>query len=167
MDLVKNGIRKISSEVHSLASSISRARRTRNRLRKARDTFTKNDLLRHTPNKHYPDDVREYWRNHYGKAIDPLWHVACANLTGREDVRYVPHDIWFEEILPFFNKMSMRPAYLDKNLTDILCADTNAPETIVKRIHGRYYSGGNAWISREAAVEAIIGGNREQIIKPS
>src|SRR5687768_404236 len=63
--------------------------------------------------------------------------------------------------------MSMRPAYLDKNLTDILFADTNAPETIVKRIHGRYYSGGNAWISREAAVEAIIGGNREQIIKPS
>lgn len=167
VDLLHSGHRTLTSNVHRLAEWILRMRRQRKRLRKGTDAFRRNDLLRDTPNKRYRHDVREFWRKHYGKAVNPLWHVACANVTGKEDVRYVPHHIWFEEILPFFNKMPMRAAYIDKNLSDLLLTNAVAPETIVRRMHGRYYRSDNEWISRDAALAAILRGNREQIIKPS
>jgi hypothetical protein len=144
-----------------------RTRRQQKRFRQYRKAFRPNDLLRATPNSRYPQDTREFWRKHYGKDINPFWHVACANVTGQEDVRYVPTYLWFDEILPFFNKMSMRPAYVDKNLSDVLLGPVHAPATIVRRMHGRYYRSDNEWISRDAALAEIKSGGPEQIIKPS
>lgn len=167
MTLIESSYRKLRSNIHELKELLSRYHRQRTRLRKGRNQFARNNLLRETTNKEYPLEVDAYWRTHYGKPVDPIWHIACANVTGNEDVRYVPHHIWFEEILPFFNKLSMRPAYIDKNLTDILLSVSDAPRTTVKRIHGRYYDRDHNWISRERALDAILSGGREQIIKPS
>lgn len=167
MTLIENSYRQLRSNVDEFKELLSRYRRQQARLRKGRNQFARNNLLRETANKEYPHEVGAYWRTHYGKRVDPMWHIACANVTGKEDVRYVPHHIWFEEILPFFNKLSMRPAYIDKNLTDILLSAPNTPGTTVKRIHGHYYDRDHNWISRDRALDAILSGSREQIIKPS
>ena len=153
--------------MHGVVTWALRTRRHRKRISRYRAAFGRNNLLRDTPTPQYQDTVREFWQAHYGKTVNPLWHVACANVTGTEDVRYVPNDIWFDEILPFFNKMSMRPAYIDKNLADLLLGNPRAPATIVRRMHGQYYDSSNQWISRDAALAAILGGPPEQIIKPS
>jgi hypothetical protein len=167
MELIENGYKKIRSSINRNGARAIRSLRQRRRLKEGRELFIKNDLLGKTPNRRYLQEIDEYWRKHYGKAVDPLWHVVCANVIGKEDVRYIPHHIWFDEIIPFFNKMSMRPAYLDKNLSDILLSNVTVPETVVKRIHGRYYNRDYNWISREAALSDILSGQREQIIKGS
>jgi hypothetical protein len=162
-----NPLRPFASGLRRAIRWAMRTRRQQKRLDRYRDLFSRNNLLRDTPNPQYPQEVREFWEQHYGRPVNPLWHLACANVTGREDVRYVPNDTWFDEILPFFNKMSMHPAYTDKNLSSRLLGAARAPVTIVRRMHGQYYTDSYQWISREAALAAITGGSAEQIIKPS
>jgi hypothetical protein len=136
-------------------------------LREGKKLFRKNNLLKRTHSKHYSLRIKEYWRNHYGKPVNPLWHMIYANVIGKQDVRYIPHHIWRVEIHPFFNKIPMKHALLDKNLSDVLFNGYNAPETIIKRMHSRYYGYDNKPISRKDAIDRIYSGPPEQIIKAS
>lgn len=167
MNLLRSGVRELSSRAAGVIKWGLRANRQRRKLRAYREAFRKNHLLRDTPDNRYPQAIADYWQTHYGTAVHPFWHVVCANVTGKEDVRYVPTDIWFDAILPFFNKMPMRDAYVDKNLSDRLLGPAHAPATILRRMHGRYYRSNTEGISREAALAAILDGPSEQIIKPS
>src|SRR5690606_32726458 len=90
-----------------------------------------------------------------------------ANFTGKEDVRFVPHDIFFDEMLPYFNKMPMRDGYLDKNLPSLLLGGPESPITSVRRIHDRYYDGNYRRISRNEALASILAGGERQVIKPA
>ena len=160
-------MKRLTSGVRRALASALRTRVQRKRASRYRQLFDKHNLLRATPNPGYPQEVRAYWQVHYGKDVNPLWHIACANVTGKEDVRYLPNDIWFDEILPFFNKMSMHPAYSDKNLAEVILGRVDAPDTIVRRMHGQYYDRDHRPMPRDAAQAAILGGGAAQIIKPS
>lgn len=117
----------------------------------------------------YVQRVQEYWKTHYGRAIDPLSHVAFAAIIGREDVRYIPNDIWYQDVLPVFNDLSMRPVYRDKNLADTLLRldGVRTPARVLKLMHGVYYDGANQPLSRAAAAERLRRGPARQIVKPS
>lgn len=161
-----NPWRSLISAMRTAARSALRARRRRIRRGRYRATFDRHRLLRATPDPLYPRAVRTYWRQHYGRAVHPFWHIVCANVTGREDVRYIPTDTWFDEILPFFNRMDLRDAYIDKNLANLLLGDIPAPRTTVRRIHGEYYDPDGTWITPENALTRILDGGAEQVIKP-
>ncbi|HRP07030.1 MAG TPA: sugar-transfer associated ATP-grasp domain-containing protein [Gemmatimonadales bacterium] len=160
--------------LHAIGAGLRRAlgpalrrRLQRKRHNRYREAFGRNGLLRDPPDPRYVNDVRAFWAAHYGEAIHPFWHIACANATGKVDVRYIPTDIWFEDVLPFFNRMDMREAYIDKNLADLILGDPAAPRTVIRRIHGEYYDHGHGWIDRNAVPGMILDGGPEQIIKPS
>ncbi len=130
--------------------------------------FKENNLLDTTSNKSYRRKIKEYWTTHYGKPVNPMWHIACANVIGKEDVRYIPHHIWLEEIYPFLNNLTMHRAYVDKNLSDIFIKTKyKTPRTVIKRMHSRYYCSENLPISRDKALKRILAGPPEQIIKAS
>lgn len=162
--MAKSGL--VVSSLRRLAGNVLRDRLGRWRNREYRRRFGQSGLLRAT-NPEYLDAAREYWLKHYGKAGDPLWFTAIANVTGVEDVRFVPNDLWFHEILPYFNKMAMRAGYLDKNLSGLLLDNADTPITTVRRIHDNYYDAAYRLISREAALAAILAGGERQVIKPS
>ena len=82
-------------------------------------------------------------------------------------MRFIPNHIWWNEILPFLNRLDMRPAYNDKNLADLLIGSCAGPRTILKRMHGRYYSPDNKVIKRSDALRSILLGPEKQIIKAS
>lgn len=157
---------KLASGMYRTIARVMHVRKLRRENRGFREMFGRNNLLRVT-SREYRDDIQRFWRTHYGKDVKMLWHVACANVTGHEDVRYIPNDVWYEELLPFFNKAAMRAAYIDKNIAGLLLGNVNAPDTIVRRIHGEYYDNNGERISRDDARAAIHAGHREQIIKPS
>ena len=118
--------------------------------------------------ENYLEEIKRNWKKHYGRTVDPLWHIAIANYTGKEDWRYIPQNLWFTEVLPCFNNMSMRPAYLDKNLADILMnINMRMPETVVKRMHGRYYTADNTWLPASDACQLIQNETEDMIIKSS
>ena len=158
----------MKSIVCRLAKEFRRWRRQRRRVRQGARLFGVNDLLRDGANKPYRGEIQAYWRAHYfGRPVHPLWHIACASISGVKDVRYIPNHEWFEEILPFFNELSMRAAYRDKNLSDVFLGGTPAPQTAVKRMHGHYYGADNQPVSSAEVHRRVVGGQRDWIVKPS
>jgi hypothetical protein len=126
-----------------------------------------NAVLASKPSAAYVRDIGRYWEQHFGRRVNPRWHMACANVTGIEDVRYIPHDVWWDDVLPFFNNPSMRAAYSDKNLYNILLRNYDAPESVLKRVNGRYYDADNRVVSRDTALDRICSDGSSKIIKPS
>jgi hypothetical protein len=153
--------------VHQLSSTMSRLRRTRERRMRYADMVRKNPRLAAARNPRFVAEVRRFWERHYGRAIDPRWPVTCANVTGVEDVAYMAHDVWRDEVIPLFNDLAMWDAYSDKNLYSRLLDTCEAPAAIVKRMRGRYYDGGDRPIPRDEVVERICADRSDRIIKPS
>ncbi len=84
--------------------------------------------------------IQSFWKMNYGLCIDPRWHMAFAAVTGREDPRFISHDVWVEDILPCFNRLDFRPAYLDKNLARRLAEPEWEVPSVLKVMKGRCYS---------------------------
>ena len=114
----------------------------------------------------YIKDVKFYWKENYGKEIDPVLHLAFYNLTGKKDLRVVPMPEMWNEILPYFNDMDIRVGYSDKNIYDRLISPTNTPDTILKRVRGLYFNHKNDILTKNEAAETLKQYN-EFIIKPS
>ncbi|MCL4764325.1 MAG: hypothetical protein KJ018_21530, partial [Burkholderiales bacterium] len=115
----------------------------------------------------YLRDVQRYWTQHSGRRVDTRWHTAFFNVTGVEDVRFVPHFVWWDELLGMFNDRTLRAAYGDKNLYRLLLHHESMPATVVKRMHGRYYDAGHRPLPRGAVVERIVADGVDRIVKPS
>lgn len=155
------------SALYRLLKGLRRLKRHRDQVKRAKRVFGVKSPVRDHANKAYREEIKAYWKEHFGKPVHPAWHIACANVTGIKDVRYIPTNHWFDEILPFFNNMDMRPAYRDKNLSDVLLRYTRIPGTVIKRMHGWYYGHDNKPITPFEANQRIQDGPHGCIIKPS
>lgn len=105
------------------------------------------------------EELKSFWTTRYGTATNDLWHAAFKNLLGVWDVRFIPHDVWWTDILPAFNDFDYYPAYLDKNMSDILIDSSGVvktPETIIRRIDGNYYDQEYNPINRNAAQDKLF-----------
>ncbi|QKQ24981.1 sugar-transfer associated ATP-grasp domain-containing protein [Candidatus Reidiella endopervernicosa] len=69
--------------------------------------------------------------------------------------------------MPFFNDLTLRPTYLDKNLSDSFLSITQSPATLIKRMHGHYYDADNQPLTSSAAHQRLIDASQPQIIKGS
>jgi hypothetical protein len=139
----------------------------RRRAKEDARSFGVKGLFRDDANRLYRDEIKTYWREHYGRPVYPLWHIAYANVIGIKDVRYIPTHEYREEIVPFFNELDMRPAFRDKNLSDVFLSYTQAPQTIIKRMHGRYYGADNQPLTSAVAKQRLLTGQHDWIVKPS
>lgn len=113
------------------------------------------------------DEVQDFWLKNYGKKINPINHIAYMNLLDKKDVRIVPSYEMWNEIIPFFNDMSIRPGYSDKNLYDQLINTDHRPETVLKKVHGNYFNKFNETIDKEEAEKLLLNKKQDLIIKPS
>lgn len=118
----------------------------------------------------FVNEVRQFWDENYVEdTIDPIFHLAFMNLTGRKEVNLVSPNIMTNDIVPFFNDPKMRGVYKDKNLyTKMVSArPPKSVENIVKRIYGTYYDENDKIISSETAESKIYDSSEDLIIKPS
>lgn len=134
--------------------------------RQARKTFRKN-FSGYEISRQYSREIRQYWRENYGGSIDLIWHKTFAAVTGVEDVRFIPHNVWWLRVLPFFNSLAMRSAYNDKNLSSNFFTARRAAATIVKRMHGVYYDECNDVLTVEQAAARLMSSDCDIIIKSS
>ncbi len=83
---------------------------------------------------------KKKWENLFPK-INPLWYKTYSYLSGKEDINYVPEDIFYMLILPKLNRFDMVPSYRDKNMYDKYNPNIHDlfPEVILRKIEGFYY----------------------------
>ena len=120
----------------------------------------------HGTNREYREVVCRYWKK-YGEKPQKFWYDLFCSGKEAYDPRYIPDSLWFRKILPYFNNMLLRVAYVDKGMYSRLLTDVKKPVTVVKRIGGYYYNGDGETAVTRSEAEALCGQEEHLIFKPS
>lgn len=115
-------------------------------------------------------EIRSFWSRYSCKKIPLYWHRAYIATNGIEDVRYIPENIFYKKIEPFYNRKELYRAYTDKNTYDRIFHGMEMPLTIIRNINGRYYDKNYKPISLVEAIEVVcsfLPKNERIVIKPS
>lgn len=115
--------------------------------------------------KAYKETVLPFW-SPYGVSPGIVWYQLLSYHTGNADPRYIPDDIWFDRILPYYSNSSFRRYGEDKNYLAVWFSDARRPRTIVSCIAGVFYDGSYRLISKEDAVARCVREGRF-VLKPS
>jgi hypothetical protein len=114
--------------------------------------------------KEYADAYKAYWKK-YGN-FSPKWGWYYASKNGNQDVRYVPHTLYYTKIDQYFNARKLGYGFNDKNYYSKLFNDAIQPTVLVRKINGLLFDAEYTQISCDKA-EAILKRVPEVICKPS
>ncbi|MBE0675850.1 MAG: hypothetical protein IH591_14415 [Bacteroidales bacterium] len=82
----------------------------------------------------------QLWKG-YRKSINLDWLDVYTVVSGRQDHRYVPEDIYYTEIEPRLNNKVFSKAWTDKNSYDLfLGGRVKMPEVVLRCINGVLYT---------------------------
>lgn len=110
------------------------------------------------------NQVKMFWST-YNKKPKRYW-FELFNKEGEIDSKYIPNDLYYGEILPYYSNMSFRRFAEDKNLLDSKFSHFNMPQTIIKNSASIFYDHENSIIDLEKAVH-ILSKEKDYIIKPA
>ena len=117
-------------------------------------------------NKKYRDIVVPYWKQ-YGINPGKNWYRACWASNKDLSPKYIPNDLWLQEILPYYNTvLYTKGALQDKCLHNLYLPNVKRPETICKNVSTIFYDDELNCISREEAIKRCRE-NDDFIVKPS
>ena len=116
--------------------------------------------------KEFRDVVLKYWEP-YGVKPKKYWYTMYCDGRTAYEPRYIPDTMWYGDILPYFNNLMVRRAYVDKSMYTKILPDLKKPVTVVKNIAGYFFNGDlDQPITREEAV-ALCKDEEHLIFKPS
>ena len=119
-------------------------------------------------NKKYKKDIKEYWKKY--KNLNTRFHRMYLNVTGKEDVRFIPDNLYYQNIDYYFNKWKFSTAISDKNYYDFNFKNLNRPKTVIKNIDNVFYDDEYNIINKKDAINNIkehLNKCGELIIKPT
>lgn len=116
--------------------------------------------------KEYREIVLPFWEK-YGYKPDKFWYKIFSDREQKVDPRYIPDDLYYGEIIPYFSNSQFRRFGEDKCYHDMWFADIKRPQTICKNIAGVYYDPDMNPITFEDAVKRCTDFEDEFLIKPS
>ncbi len=116
--------------------------------------------------KEYEEVVVPYWKK-YGYKPAKMWYQVFAEKDHQVDPRYIPDDLYYGELVPYFSNSQFRRFGEDKCYHDVWFADIKRPQTICKNIAGVFYDADMNVISCQKAVELCMAYGDEFLIKPS
>lgn len=110
-------------------------------------------------------EVKLFYKNLTGKDVSLLYHEYFYSRTGVYSKEYMPVDLYEADIIGRANRLDMRDAYCDKNMTEVYLPHILHPHSYLKNINGYYYYEGKP-VSKDEAIE-LCRNLPECIIKPS
>ena len=114
----------------------------------------------------YGKTIRPYWRRFGRPAPKRFWFTLFCGRKDTVDPRYIPDDLWFSRIVPYYNNLIFAKALQDKCLHNLVLPNIKRPETVVKNVAGVFYDDALRLLTREEAVSRCRGRGRV-IVKPS
>lgn len=114
----------------------------------------------------YEKIIVPYWER-YGLKPKKYWFQMFNDREQKVDPRYIPDDLWYGVIVPYYSNSLFRRLGEDKCMHDVYFRDLKKPKTLVKNIAGVFYDADMNLIDLDTAVEICNSSNNEFLIKPS
>ena len=114
----------------------------------------------------YASEIRPYWKQFKVSVPRRFWFDMYGNASKAFSPKYIPNDLWFSRIVPYYSDTILAKAWQDKCTYNLLFPDMRRPETVVKCIAGVFYDDGLDLLTQEQAVARCHGAGRV-IVKPS
>lgn len=114
----------------------------------------------------YKEVILPYWKK-YGYKPAKYWYQIFCDSDKTIDPRYIPDDLYYGELVPYFSNSQFRRLGEDKCYHDIWFPDIKRPQTICKNIAGVYYDADMVPITFDKAISITLDFNDECLIKPS
>lgn len=115
--------------------------------------------------KEYEQIVVPFWKK-FGLKPDKMWYQIFWDRTHEADPRYIPDDLWYGTIVPYFSNTQFRRFGEDKCMHAVWFPNLCRPRTIAMNVAGVYYSPDYEPITKEEAL-ALCMKEEEFLIKPS
>ncbi len=116
--------------------------------------------------KEYAEIVVPYWKK-YGYKPAKMWYQIFSDREQKVDPRYIPDDLYYGELIPYFSNSKFRRFGEDKCYHDVWMPDIKRPLTICKNIAGVYYNSDMKPITKAEAISLVLSFDDEFLIKPS
>lgn len=116
--------------------------------------------------KEYKEIILPYWKK-YGYKPAKYWYQIFSDADKKVDPRYIPDDLYYGEMIPYFSNSQFRRFGEDKCYHDIWFPDIKRPQTICKNIAGVFYGPDLEPITIEKAISLVLEFKDECLIKPS
>lgn len=117
-------------------------------------------------NEEYEKEILSYWKKYQYKP-KKFWYSIYCDREKKLDPRYIPDDLYYGLIVPYFSNSQFRRFGEDKCMHDLFFRDLNRPQTIVKNMAGVYYNQNMKVINEKQAIEICSNYGKEFLIKPS
>lgn len=114
----------------------------------------------------YQTVIIPFWKK-YGIKPAKMWYQIFADREQKVDPRYIPDDLWYGEIVPYFSNTQFRRFGEDKCMHDLFFKDLKRPQTIIKNMAGVFYDGDMNVITKDEALEKCLTYADDFVIKPS
>lgn len=148
----------VNSRVEGLFRKIKYRRNAKIRLKRMNGGFALTN--------EYQEIVKPYWEK-YGYIPKKYWYKLFADREQKVDPRYIPDDLYYGGILPYFSNTQFRRFGEDKCYHDFWFPDVCRPKSICKNIAGVFYDSEMNLIDIDKAVKLCIDHEDEFVIKPS
>lgn len=116
--------------------------------------------------KEYEEVVVPYWKK-YGYKPAKYWYQIFWDADKKIDPRYIPDDLFYGEMIPYFSNSQFRRFGEDKCYHDVWFSDIKRPKTICKNIAGVFYDPEMNPIELDDALKLVLDFKDEFLIKPS
>ncbi|MEB3012765.1 sugar-transfer associated ATP-grasp domain-containing protein [Parvimonas sp. D2] len=113
----------------------------------------------------YKKIVIPYWEK-YGLKPAKMWYQIFWDRSHDLDPRYIPDDLFYGVIVPYFSNPQFRRFGEDKCLHSVWFRDIKRPRTIIMNIASVYYDADFNPITKEEAVDICLKENKF-MLKPS
>ena len=115
--------------------------------------------------KEQSKEIQDYFSNLFGKKITLDYHKYFYSRTGIFSKKYIPTSLYRTQLMGRLNDYSLKKAYTDKNIADLILPMAPQPKFILKNMNGYFYFEGLP-ISKDVAIEKCSNLGKV-IIKPS
>ncbi|NLW53077.1 MAG: hexapeptide transferase [Tissierellia bacterium] len=157
---MRSGLRKKLDDFYDWLESTHRAVQRKKQVKKQLKGMDKKDI-----NQSEYDAYKEYWKQ-FGIKTSKHWVDLYKKEGVAFDNRYVPDDIYYSKILPYFSNMKFRRPYEDKCMHYRMFPNLTRPLTIAKSMANVYYDANDNIIDK-AKVKELIKAHGNVIVKPS
>lgn len=113
----------------------------------------------------YDARISAYW-DQYNVKINYDWHNWYSSVNHRKEVEYIPENIFYSKILPFYNNLAFGEAFGDKGYYNLWFPNVQKPNTIAKNVNGFFYNDDFKPLDKEEVIQ-LCKEHKKIIIKPS